>query len=108
MTDNLVPIKQVNEVEVRGFSYLKKIFDQRNWPFPVYIKLTDECSAVELAKMMDLPLEKIEAVFINGLAKPLEDGWVKPGDRVAFVPPGTPGPYRALLGLTKIPGENNN
>ena len=45
-----------------------------------------------------MPREKIEGVFINGNAGPL-DRTVRPGDRVAYVPPGTPGPYRVILGL---------
>ena len=96
------------EVEVRAFSFLQEIFNQRNWPFPVFFKLDKACSDSELAQMMDLPLDKIEAVFINGKAKPAGDGWVNPGDRVAFVPPGTPGPYRAILGLAKIPGKETD
>ncbi|WP_166512211.1 MoaD/ThiS family protein [Desulfallas thermosapovorans] len=89
-------------VEVRGFSFLKEIFDQRGWPFPVQVPLDGNCTAEELARRMELPREKIEGVFINGLAGPL-NRTVHPGDRVAFVPPGTPGPYRVILGLVKPP-----
>ncbi|WP_366924655.1 MoaD/ThiS family protein [Metallumcola ferriviriculae] len=91
----------VQPVEVRCFSFLKKICDERKWAFPHYFRLDRECSARELAEKLDLPLDLIEAVFINGLAMPMDDGQVKPGDRVGFVPPGTPGPYRALLGMVK-------
>lgn len=94
-----------NEVEIRALSFLKKIFDAREWPFPMYYKLDEPCTVLELAKQLDLPLDQIEAVFINGLAKPLQQGVVKPGDRVAFLPPGTPGPYRVVLGIVKLPGE---
>ena len=107
MTNNFVE-SNPDEVEVRAFSFLKEIFDQRNWPFPIFFKLDKECSDTELAQMMDLPIDKIEAVFINGTAKPAGEGWVKPGDRVAFVPPGTPGPYRAILGLVKVPGKETD
>ncbi|MFZ5944607.1 MAG: MoaD/ThiS family protein [Bacillota bacterium] len=92
-------------VEVRCFSFLKKICDEREWTFPYYYPLEKECSAIELANLLDLPLNLIEAVFINGLAVSIQDGKIKPGDRVAFVPPGTPGPYRALLGMVKISGN---
>ena len=85
-------------IEVRGFSYLKEIFDQRGWPFPMMWPLERECTAQRLALMMNLPEDKIEAVFINGKAGPLSST-INPGDRVAFVPPGTPGPYRVILGL---------
>ncbi|WP_238492549.1 MoaD/ThiS family protein [Desulfotruncus alcoholivorax] len=85
-------------VEVRGFSFIKEIFDRRGWPFPVMFELDGACSALELAEKLELPRDKIEGVFINGHAGPL-DRTVCPGDRVAFVPPGTPGPYRVILGL---------
>lgn len=89
-------------VEVRGFSFLKEIFDQRGWPFPMQVPLDGDCTAEELAQRMELPRDKIEGVFINGMAGPL-NRTVHPGDRVAFVPPGTPGPYRVILGLVKPP-----
>jgi len=93
------------QVEIRCFSFLKKICDERKLPFPFYYELESECSASQLAQTLDLPVDKIEAVFINGLSCSLEEGIVKPGDRVGFVPPGTPGPYRALLGMVKLSGE---
>lgn len=90
------------EVEIRGFMALRDIFKERNWTIPYYLKLERECSSLELANMLKLPLDKVEAVFINRKAYPLEEGLIKPGDRVAFLPPGVPGPYRALLGIKKI------
>lgn len=95
----------MDKIEIRCFSFLKKVCDERNLPFPFYYELEGECTALELAQKIDLPLDKIEAVFINGIASPVTEGKVKPGDRVAFIPPGTPGPYRALLGMVKIQGE---
>lgn len=88
-------------MEVRGLSFLKEIFDRRNLPFPFYVDLEEECTAGELAERLDLPLEKIEAVFINGVVHRLGDV-VRPGDRVAFLPPGTPGPYRVILGIKEM------
>ena len=90
-------------VEVRCFSFLKRLCDERHWDFPHYYDLETECSALELAVKLQLPRDMIECVFINGLAKAPEEGMVKPGDRVGFVPPGTPGPYRLLLAMVKVP-----
>ncbi len=87
-----------NCVEVRAFSFIKEIFDQRGWPFPMEVPLEKECTAAELAEGLEIPREKIEAVFVNGVVRKLNEP-VKPGDRVAFVPPGTPGPYRVILGI---------
>lgn len=56
------------------------------------------CVACDLARELDLPLEKIEAVFVNHKAYDL-DHVIQQGDRVAFVPTGVPGPHRYLLGI---------
>ncbi len=100
-------MSEVKNVEVRGFSYLKVIFDQRGWPFPMQVSLDKQCTAAELAVRLELPREKIETVFINGIAGPLERT-VNPGDRVGFVPPGTPGPYRVILGLVNQGDKHKN
>jgi hypothetical protein len=57
-------------------------------------------TAFEIATEIGLPIEKIEAVFRNGLVQNIYDK-VFPGDRVAFVPYGTPGPYRVFLGMIR-------
>lgn len=54
--------------------------------------------AKELAGDLDLPIDKVEAVFINHKVYGLEH-IIHPGDRVAFVPTGIPGPHRFLLGI---------
>lgn len=90
----------MDSVEVRGFGDLKKLFDERNWPFPLTIDLAEQATAGELANKLDIPFDKIEIVFVNGTAQGL-DYPVIPGDRVAFVPPGTPGPYRVILGFVQ-------
>ena len=87
-------------VEVRGFSFIKEIFDRRNLPFPFFADFNEECTAGELAERLGIPADAIEAVFINGVVCRLGDT-VRPGDRIAFVPPGTPGPYRVILGIAK-------
>ena len=56
------------------------------------------CTALELANELELPLDKVEAVFVNHLVYAL-DHLIKPGDRVAFIPTGVPGPYRLLIGI---------
>jgi hypothetical protein len=56
------------------------------------------CAACDLARALDLPLRKIEAVFVNHVVYGL-DHIIQAGDRVAFVPTGIPGPHRVLLGI---------
>ncbi|BAF59649.1 MAG: MoaD/ThiS family protein [Pelotomaculum sp.] len=87
-------------VEVRGFGDLRKLFEEKSWPFPLSVDLEGATTAGELAKRLGIPFDKIEVAFVNGLAQSL-DYVVKPGDRVAYVPPGTPGPYRVFLGFVQ-------
>lgn len=90
-----------NKVEIRFFGKLRVFADQKGWSFPCYYELNRECSAFELAELMGVPTDQVEGVFVNGIGKPFDKGWVKPGDRVGFIPYGIPGPYRVLLGFYK-------
>lgn len=55
-------------------------------------------SARDIARELDLPLDKIEGVFINAIVYDI-DHRILPGDRVAFIPTGVPGPHRFMLGV---------
>lgn len=94
--------RRTDMVEVRFFGFLKRLADEKGLGFPCKLELEDECSAADLAARLGVPADKIEAVFVNGNAKPIAEARVKPGDRVGFVPFGTPGPYRLLLGFKKL------
>ena len=61
--------------------------------------------ADELAEQLDLPLEHIECVFDNHVTYGLSHV-VHPGDRVAFVPHGTPGPHRVFLHIRREDEED--
>ena len=63
------------------------------------------CVACDLAANLGLPLEKIEAVFVNHRAYGL-DHPIQAGDRIAFVPTGIPGPERVMLGIYKADRRN--
>lgn len=52
----------------------------------------------ELAGELNLPLSKIEGVFINHFARSLDER-IRPGDKVAFISTGVPGPHRFSLGV---------
>jgi hypothetical protein len=58
----------------------------------------DGVTAEAIAAELGLPPECIEGVFCNHTVYGL-DHIIHPGDRVAFVPYGTPGPHRFTLGL---------
>ena len=92
-------------VEIRFFGSLKKLAEEKGWPFPCFYKLDEECSPLKLAEMMGIPADLIEGAFINGIGRPIDAGQVRPGDRVGFIPYGIPGPYRVLLGFHKTYGH---
>ena len=85
--------------EVRMFGCLHPIRKERGLPSTVQVTLPAEGrKAEEIALDLDLPLDKIEGVFVNHTVYNL-DKTVMPGDRVAFVPTGVPGPHRFMLGI---------
>ena len=59
----------------------------------------EEGSTVE-AIVLKVGLEpgEVDGAFVNGKIHPL-DAVLHDGDRVALVPPGTPGPHRMLMGI---------
>ena len=86
-------------VTVRMFGALHTCRKDRGLPSQTEMTVPAEGrSAVDLAQELDLPLEKVEAVFINHHIHSL-DHLIMPGDRVAFIPTGIPGPARGLLGI---------
>ena len=88
-------------VEVRFFGQLMALAEAIGLSTPCFFELKSECSAIELADRMGVPTDEIEAVFVDGVAKPLDEGRINPGNRVGFIPYGVPGPYRVLLGIRK-------
>jgi molybdopterin converting factor small subunit len=86
-------------VTIRLFGFLRALRKERGLPVCFDRAVPREGkSGSEIAAELELPEARIEAVFRNGLIQDL-DQKVFPGDRIAFVPPGTPGPYRVLLGM---------
>lgn len=85
---------------VRMFGLLHTIRRERGLQSTTDVHIpSGGCAAVELARKLDLPLEKVEAVFINHKVYSL-DHMIQAGDRAAFVPTGIPGPTRLLLGIS--------
>jgi len=88
-------------IEVRVFMGLVAIFKERNWSIPMLVTIEKGLTGVELMTLMNIPEQQVEIIFINGKVFLPADAVINPGDRVALVPPGTPGPYRVLLGFKK-------
>ena len=93
-----MPGQETRTIEVRAFLHLYKMFKDKNWPSPLIIELEEPTTGTKLAEKLEIPLDEVEIIFVNGFAQSL-DYQINPGDRVAFVPPGCPGPYRMALGF---------
>ncbi|SES95569.1 hypothetical protein SAMN05660297_00998 [Natronincola peptidivorans] len=85
-------------IEVRGFLHLDAAFRKKNGSIPIIMELEEPITGVALAEKLEVSLDEIEVIFVNGFVEAL-DYLIHPGDRVAFLPPGCPGPYRIALGF---------
>lgn len=62
--------------------------------------IAEGMTPADLIDSLGLAPGQVEAVFVNGRAAGL-DAVLGDGDRVALMPPGTPGPHRVLLRIKK-------
>ena len=88
-------------IEFNAFSFLRKRLRELGLPhndraLPIRAGET----AAHLIRRLGLLEEEVEGVFVNGRIQPSETE-LADGDRIALVPPGTPGPHRFLLGIRK-------
>ena len=85
-------------VTVRLLAYLHLRRSEQGLPSTFTVAVpTDGMTAAELASKLDLAPSHVEGVFHNHVKSGL-DCLVLPGDRVAFVPPGTPASHPAFFG----------
>lgn len=87
-----------NTIEVRGFLHLDAYLRKNYGPLPLILELDTAVTGIELAEKLNIPLDEIEVIFVNGFVQAV-DFRINPGDRIAFLPPGCPGPYRIALGF---------
>jgi hypothetical protein len=88
-------------ITVRFFSFLETFRKDQGLPSCLEVSIPESGRpGMEIARDLGIPAEMIEAVFRNGVIQNVYDP-IYPGDRVAFVPPGMPGPYRVLLGMVR-------
>jgi sulfur carrier protein ThiS len=84
-----------------AFSFLqKKLEDRKLACVDAPLDIAKGASVEDLLAQMHLSPGDVEAVFVNGLVRSV-DTVLTDGDRVALVPPGSPGPYRVLLGMVR-------
>ena len=90
-------------ITFNAFSFLQKKLKANNIPFSnVAMEIDDNASVMDIVTRVGLSDDEVEVAFVNGRVKPLTTK-ISAGDRVALVPPGTPGPYRVLLGFKNSP-----
>ncbi|ABO50782.1 conserved hypothetical protein [Desulforamulus reducens MI-1] len=85
-------------IELRGFGPLQKKLLEKGYSFPATVEIEENLTGYALLERLDISKNQVEAVFINGIVEGLSHP-ISPGDRVALLPPGTPGPYRVFLGI---------
>lgn len=85
-------------IELRGFAKLYHVFKEKGLGFPEYYEVNDGITGKQLIQDLGLGPEDVEAIMVNGCVFNMKN-LIKPGDRVAILPPGTPGPYRVILGI---------
>ena len=89
------------------FGFLQKKLKENNIDScNVCLAIKEQETPADLMTRFNLSDEDVEAVFVNGEVSSFH-ARLKDGDRVAFVPPGTPGPYRVLLGIRDSKNTKN-
>ncbi|MFH1153250.1 MAG: MoaD/ThiS family protein [Pseudomonadota bacterium] len=84
-----------------AFSFLQKKFRDKGLAYSnVTLSISRGTTPRDLLEQFKLDPSEVEAVFVNGSIVPFHTP-LHEGDRVAFIPPGTPGPYRVHLGMVK-------
>ncbi len=85
-------------IEVRGFLHLDAVLRKIQGKMPLILDLDSPILGWELAKKLNISPDEVEVIFVNGIVEDL-NYTINPGDRIAFLPPGCPGPYRIALGF---------
>lgn len=102
------PLPAEGDVRVRFFGILRALRKEQGLePYGEMHVSIPPMPASELARRLGLPLDRIEGVFCNHRIHPLSHV-IRPGDEIAFVPKGTPGPHRYFLGLYQAGQEGSH
>jgi sulfur carrier protein ThiS len=89
-------------ITFNAFSFLQPKLRSKNINYSnAKMELPEGITLKELIIKLGLKLEDVEAAFVNHKVVSM-DSILHNNDRVAFVPPATPGPYRFLLGMVKL------
>jgi sulfur carrier protein ThiS len=84
---------------LNAFSFLREKLKQKGIPYlNASWVVEDKTRIVDLIDSLGLEPKEVEAVFLNNTVVPKETE-LHENDRVALLPPGTPGSFRLLSGL---------
>jgi hypothetical protein len=86
-------------IDVVGFMDLARLFKERGWRSPHVMPLDRPIGGLELLARLEVSPDAVESLFVDHRAIGLFDAVIRPGSRVALVPPGVPGPHRFCLGI---------
>src|SRR6056297_1074593 len=100
-------VTHIGNVLFNAFSFLQKKLKAQDIPcVNAVLDLKDGQCVKDILDGLGITPQDIEGVFVNGKIAPL-DTPLHDGDRIAALPPGTPGPYRLLLWLVSSPGHKS-
>lgn len=85
-------------LEIRGFLQLDAFLKKKYGKMPLFLEIEGPISGLALSEKLGINRDDIEVIFVNGFVQQI-DYILNPGDRMAFLPPGCPGPYRIALGF---------
>ena len=92
-------------ITFNAFTFLRSKLASKGLGYSnVRLEVPDGISVADLVTHLGLVQEDVEAAFVNGRVG-AKDTVLQNDDRVGLVPPGTPGPYRVLLGIADIEKE---
>ncbi len=90
------------KIVFNAVSFLRKKLKEQNIPYvEALLEFPEEFTPQKIIEKFGFEDEEVEAVFINRKVQP-KDTVLHDGDRIALLPPGTPGSYRLILGIKKL------
>ncbi len=90
------------KITFNAFSFARKKLREKGIEcVNVTREINEGMSAQDFIDELGLEKKYVEAVFINGTIRP-KSTILQEGDRIALLPPGTPGSYRLILGIKNM------
>jgi len=88
------PATAIATIEVHAFMWLSDLFKVRNWTNPRRIEIDEEeMTGPGLLIQLAIPTDRVAVMFLNHRVVDPAEAVIRPGDRVALVPPGAPLPF---------------